>query len=49
MDFMRVLDYLVKRYKIDLSGKVPVFIPGDRNIDFPEMFKALEFKLGAEI
>ena len=49
MDFMSVLDYLVKRYKIDLPGKMPVFIPGDRNIDFPEMFKELEFKLGAEI
>jgi hypothetical protein len=46
---MDTLDYIVKKYNIDVTQKSPFFVPIDRWKDFPTIFNELGFKVGAEI
>ena len=43
------LDYIVKKYNIDLKGRSPFWINCNRLTDLPALFKELDFKVGAEI
>ena len=45
---MNTLDFLIKKYKLDLSTSSPIKIPNmGRNI-LPEWFHELDFKIGIE-
>lgn len=46
---METLDFIVKKFNIDLTQKSPFNILASRETDIPEMFKELGFKVGAEI
>jgi SAM-dependent methyltransferase len=46
---METLDYLVKKYSLDLTQPSPLKIPCNRLIDLPVIFRELGFKSGAEI
>ncbi len=46
---MDALNYLVEKYKLDLTQPSPFFLPASRETDIPQMFKDLGFKVGAEI
>lgn len=43
------LDYLVKKYNIDLTQPSPIEIAGVGRLDLLRWFKELDFKVGAEI
>ena len=43
------LDYLVKKYNLDLSQPSPIEIPGVGRLDIIRWIKELDFKVGAEI
>lgn len=43
------LDYIIKKYNIDLNNPSPFVLNFNRFTDLPELFKELEFKSGAEI
>ena len=46
---MQTLDYLVKKYNLDLTQKSPIEIPGVGRLDLLRWLKELDFKTGAEI
>ncbi|KKT37763.1 MAG: hypothetical protein UW26_C0025G0002 [Candidatus Collierbacteria bacterium GW2011_GWF1_44_12] len=46
---MEALPYLSEKFSLDLTQESPLRLPISRNTDIPEMFKALGFKVGAEI
>lgn len=46
---MNTLEYLVKKYNIDLTQPDPIEIPGVGRLDLLRWFKELDFKVGAEI
>jgi hypothetical protein len=46
---METLDYMVKKFEIDLSKPSPIMIPIGRFKDIPRLFRELKFKKGAEI
>ena len=46
---MNTLDYIVNKYKLDLSTKSPIEIPDIGRNGLAELFRELEFKVGAEI
>ena len=46
---MNTLEYLVKKFNINLSKKSPFYIPIGRFKDIPKLFTELGFKKGAEI
>ena len=43
------LDYIVNKYNIDLKNRSPFWINCNRLTDLPQLFKELNFKVGAEI
>lgn len=43
------LDYIVKKYNVDLKLPSPIWLNFNRLIDLPQLFKELDFKVGAEI
>jgi len=46
---METLDYIVKKYNIDLTKPSPFWLKFNRVIDLPQLFKQLDFTKGAEI
>lgn len=46
---MNTLDYIVNKYKLDLSAKSPIEIPDIGRNGLAELFRELGFKVGAEI
>ena len=46
---MNTLDYIVKKYKLDLTAKSPIEIPDIGRNGLAELFHELGFKVGAEI
>lgn len=46
---MNVLDYVVKKYKIDLATKSPIEIPNVGRNDLAILLPELDFKIGAEV
>ena len=46
---MRSLDYIVKKYNLDCSGKRTVEIPGAIRSDLGDIFRELMFSSGAEV
>jgi hypothetical protein len=46
---METLDYIVKKYNIDITQPSPISIPFGRFKDIPRLFNELGFKVGAEI
>ena len=46
---MNTLDYIVKKFNIDLTQKSPFVLKFNRLTDLPQLFKELNFKSGAEI
>ena len=46
---MNTLDYIVKKYNIDLKQKSPFYINCGRWQELPKLLKELDFKIGAEI
>lgn len=46
---MQTLDYIVKKYKVDLSKESPITLPLGREEHLPGLFKELGFKVGAEV
>ena len=46
---MKSLDYIINKYKLDCSGKMPVEIPETTRNDLGDIFRELGFKTGAEI
>ena len=51
MDTKNTLDYIVKRFKLDLSRQtsMPIMIPNTDRISLARLFRRLGFKEGAEI
>lgn len=45
---MNPLDYIAKKYQLDLNEPSPIYISGTR-LELPPLFKELGFKYGAEI
>lgn len=46
---MNTLDYIVKKYKLDINARSPIEIPNIGRGNLPGLFKELGFKTGAEI
>ena len=46
---MNTLEYIVKKFNADLSGKSPIAIPDTNRETLAHLFKELNFKKGAEI
>jgi hypothetical protein len=46
---MGTLDYIVKKYNIDLNQELPIKVPIGRFKDMPRLLNELNFKEGAEI
>jgi hypothetical protein len=46
---MQTLDYIIKKYTIDLGKPSPFWLKFNRLVDLPQLFKELSFKKGAEI
>lgn len=46
---MNTLDYLVKKYNIDLNQPSPIEIPGVGRLDIIRWIRELDFKVGVEI
>ncbi len=46
---MSTLDHIVKKYKLNLEQRLPIQFFGDRDVDFPELFRELKFTKGVEI
>lgn len=46
---MDALIHVTQKFNIDLNQKSPFYLPIGREIDIPEMFKELGFKVGAEV
>lgn len=46
---MDTLDYIVKKYNLDINARSPIEIPNIGRNNLPELFKELRFKVGAEI
>jgi hypothetical protein len=46
---MQSLDYIVKKYNIDLTKSSPFWLKFNRLVDLPQLFKELDLKKGAEI
>jgi hypothetical protein len=46
---MNTLDYIVKKYNVDLNKPSPISISCNRYTELPQLFKELSFQYGAEI
>lgn len=46
---MNTLDYIIKKYNINLNEKLPILLDISRDEGLPILFKELGFKVGAEI
>lgn len=46
---MDTLDYIVKKYNLNINVRSPIEIPNIGRDNLPELFKELGFKVGAEI
>ena len=46
---MNALDYIIKKYNIDLNKESPIEIPNAGRDDLAKLFNELDFKTGAEI
>ena len=46
---MDTLSYLVEKFDLDLSQTSPFVLPISREIDLPQIFKDLDFKIGVEV
>lgn len=46
---MNTLDYIIKKYKIDLSDKLPIDIPNVGKDDLADLLHELDFKTGVEV
>lgn len=46
---METLEYIIKKFGIDLNQKSPFYVRCERNKAFPELLNELEFKTGVEI
>ncbi len=46
---MNTLDYIIKKYNIDPTGKLPIEIPNVGKNDLANLLHELDFKVGAEL
>lgn len=46
---MKNLDYFVKKYNLNPDDRSPIFVPSAGRVELANLFKELDFKVGAEI
>mgnify|MGYP000147353205 CR=1 FL=1 len=49
MDTQSTLDYIVKKFNLDLNQSMPIMIPNTDRVSLARLFMRLRFKEGAEV
>lgn len=49
MNSLEIVEFIAKKYNLDLTQKSPIKMPIGRYKDFPRLLKELGYKIGAEI